>query len=59
MKMVKAGEKLIDKQELLKWQGVVILVAMADYHGDRRDLWGGGGSYSEYVCRRITLKRLG
>jgi hypothetical protein len=47
--LTKAGKKLIDMQELLKWQGVVILVAMADYHGDRRDLWGGGGSYSQYL----------
>lgn len=45
----KAGKKLIDMQELLVWMGVCILVSMANYQGDRRDLWGGGGSYSKYL----------
>ena len=47
--LVAGGKKPIDTQELLKWQGICLLITRTNYNGKRQDLWGGKNKRSKYL----------
>ena len=44
-----AGHAPIDMQELLRWQGICLLITRTNYNGKRQNLWGGKAQESKYL----------